>query len=169
MENYYCYLVFSNKEDGENIVQNYLNSDEELDFFKLIPITLDDVRNLDEKWGALCTQKLEYDSDFFMLSGSIKGGVPYAIFEEISKKCSKPMFCMIEGEDNYYYQSVITYNKGEKLEEKFFDLNFDNLGENVSDAEYQEVYDKLVDEKYNYGMEKLNELNNFSNEEAMQN
>ena len=79
------------------------------------------------------------------------------------------MFCMIEGEDNYYYQSVITYDKGEKVVEKFFDLNFDNLGENVSDAEYQEVYDKLVDDKYNYGMEKLNELNNSSNEEAMQN
>ena len=163
MENYYCYLVFSNQKDAENIYQNYFNENGELDFFKLIPITLEDVKNLDEKWGAIGTEKLEYDPDFNMINGVIKGGVPYTIFEEISKKCSEPISCMIEGADDYYYQSVITYNKGEKLDEKFFDLNFDKLGDNASEEEYQKVYDELVDEKYNYGIEKLNELNGSNN------
>ena len=98
-----------------------------------------------------------------MINGVIKGGVPYTIFEEIYKKCSEPISCMIEGADDYYYQSVITYNKGEKLDEKFFDLNFDKLGDNASEEEYQKVYDELVDEKYNYGIEKLNELNGSNN------
>lgn len=159
MQDFYCYLVFSNKKDGENIYQNYFNENGELDYFKLIPITLDDVKNLDEKWGGIGTAKLEYDSETNMIEGVFKGGIPYSIFEEISKKSSEPISYMVEGIDNYYYQSVITYNKGEKLEEKFFDLDLEKLGDNASEEDMQKVYDELVDEKYHYTVEKLNEIN----------